>query len=398
MPELLVLRERVTARPAPKGFALWQLGFRPFYLLASAFAAVSIAVWALQYAGWLRAAYLQGPLWHAHEMLFGFTLAVVTGFLFTAVRNWTQRPTPTGMTLAAFAALWLAGRVLMLTPYYVPAMIADVAFPLAVAVAIAVPLVTSGNRRNYFFIALLVAIALADLAFHLSQLREVRVAPDRAIHTGLDVVLFIVTVMGGRVIPMFTNNGVPGCNATRHPATERLVLGTTLAVLVLDALAVSGPVLAFVVLACAFAQAARLALWQPWRTLRVPLVWILHAAYAWIPVHLGLRLLADVDVVPGVLATHALTVGVLGAITLGMMVRTARGHTGRPLRADRAETAAFLMIVVAAVLRVFGALIVPSAYVETVVASAVAWSLAFAIYAVRYAPILVRPRVDGKPG
>lgn len=398
MPELLVLRERVTARPAPKGFALWQLGFRPFYLLASAFAAVSIAVWALQYAGWLRAAYLQGPLWHAHEMLFGFTLAVVTGFLFTAVRNWTQRPTPTGMTLAAFAALWLAGRVLMLTPYYVPAMIADVAFPLAVAVAIAVPLVTSGNRRNYFFIALLVAIALADLAFHLSQLREVRVAPDRAIHTGLDVVLFIVTVMGGRVIPMFTNNGVPGCNATRHPATERLVLGTTLAVLVLDALAVSGPVLAFVVLACAFAQAARLALWQPWRTLRVPLVWILHAAYAWIPVHLGLRLLADVDVVPGVLATHALTVGVLGAITLGMMVRTARGHTGRPLRADRAETAAFLMIVVAAVHRVFGALIVPSAYVETVVASAVAWSLAFAIYAVRYAPILVRPRVDGKPG
>src|SRR5689334_7733297 len=142
MPELLVLRERVTARPAPKGFALWQLGFRPFYLLGSAFAAVSIAVWALQYAGWLRAAYLQGPPWHAHEMLFGFTLAVITGFLFTAVRNWTQQPTPTGITLAAFALLWLAGRVLVLTPYQVPAMIANVAFPLPVAAAIAVPLVT----------------------------------------------------------------------------------------------------------------------------------------------------------------------------------------------------------------------------------------------------------------
>ena len=398
MPELLVLRERVTARPAPKGFALWQLGFRPFYLLASVFAAVSIALWALQYAGWLRAAYLQGPLWHAHEMLFGFTLAVVTGFLFPAVRNWTQQPTPTGVTLAAFAVLWLAGRVLVLTPYHVPATIVNVAFPLAVAAAIAVPLVKAGNRRNYFFIALLVAVACADLAFHLSQLREVRVAPDRAIHTGLDVVLFIVTVMGGRVIPMFTNNGVPGCNATRNPAIERIVLGTTLAVLALDALAVRGPIVELVLLACAFAHAARLALWQPWRTLRVPLVWILHAAYAWIPVHLALRVLADVDVVPGVLATHALTVGVLGAITLGMMVRTARGHTGRPLRADRAETAAFVLIVVAAALRVFAALIVPSAYVETVVASAVAWSLAFAIYAVRYAPILVRPRIDGKPG
>jgi uncharacterized protein involved in response to NO len=395
---LLVLRERLAARPAPKGFALWQLGLRPFYLLAAIFAAGSIAVWAMQYAGWLRAAYLQGPLWHAHEMLFGFTLAVVTGFLFTAVRNWTQRPTPTGITLAAIVALWLAARVLVLTPYHVPAMIANVAFPLVVAGAIAVPLAASGNRRNYFFVALLIAVACADLAFHLAQSGRVSLPPDRAIHAGLDVVLFLVTVMGGRVIPMFTNNGVPGCNATRHPAIERIVLGTTLAVLALDAAAVQGAIVDFVVLACAFAHATRLALWQPWRTLRVPLVWILHAAYAWIPVHLLLRVLADVGVVPGVLATHALTVGVLGAITLGMMVRTARGHTGRPLRADRAETAAFVLIVLAAVLRVFGALIVPSAYVETVVASAAAWCLAFAIYVVRYAPILVRPRVDGKPG
>jgi uncharacterized protein involved in response to NO len=258
--------------------------------------------------------------------------------------------------------------------------------------------VKARNRRNYFFIALLGAVACADLAFHLAQAGRISLAPNRAIHAGLDVVLLIVTVMGGRVIPMFTNNGVPGCNATRNTATERLVLGTTLAVLALDALAVRGPVLEFVVLACAFAQAARFALWQPWRTLRLPLVWILHAAYAWIPVHLALRVLADVDVVPGVLATHALTVGVLGAITLGMIVRTARGHTGRPLRADRAETAAFFLIVAAALVRVFGAFIVPSAYVGSVLASAVLWSLAFGIYAVRYAPILARPRVDGQPG
>lgn len=388
----------ITAGRVPKGFALWQLGFRPFYLLASILATASIALWAVQYAGWLHATYLRGPLWHAHEMLFGFTLAVVAGFLFTAVRNWTQQPTPTGLRLASLVALWLAGRALVLTPYATVAIVVDVAFPLAVATAIAVPLVRAGNRRNYVFIALLVAIAIADLAFHLSLRNPSSLSADRGIRAGLDLFLFIVTVMGGRVIPMFTNNGVPGCNATRHPATERAVLGTTLAVLALDALAIEGSVLEFVLLACAFAHFARFVLWQPWRTLRTPLVWILHAAYAWLPMHLALRVLASLDVVPDVLATHALTVGTLGAITLGMMVRTARGHTGRPLRADRVETMSFLLIVAAALVRVFGPLVAPSAYVETVLVSAVAWSLAFGLYAVRYATILTRPRVDGKPG
>ena len=391
-------RRRIAAGRVPEGFALWQLGFRPFYLLASVFATASIAIWTVQYEGWPGVTYLRGPLWHAHEMLFGFTLAVVAGFLFTAVRNWTQQPTPTGLRLAALVALWFAGRALVLTPYATVAIVVDVAFPLAVATAIAVPLVRAGNRRNYVFVALLVAIAIADLAFHMSLRHPSSWAAERGIRAGLDIFLFIVTVMGGRVIPMFTNNGVPGCNATRHPSTEPAVLGTTLAVLALDALAIEGPALEFVLLACTFAHLARFVLWQPWRTLRTPLVWILHVAYAWIPVHLALRVLAALDVVPDVLATHALTVGTLGAITLGMMVRTARGHTGRPLRADGVETASFLLIVVSALVRVFGPLVAPSAYVGTVLVSAVAWSLAFGLYAVRYATILTRPRVDGKPG
>lgn len=118
------------------GLALWRLGFRPFYLLASVFAAASIALWGAQYAGWLTTPYLNGPVWHAHEMLFGFTLAVMTGFLFTAVRNWTQLPTPTGAGLAALAVLWLAGRLLVLTPYGIAAAVVTTAFPLAVAMAI----------------------------------------------------------------------------------------------------------------------------------------------------------------------------------------------------------------------------------------------------------------------
>src|SRR3982751_1595899 len=140
---------------SPPRFALWELGFRPFYLLASMFAALSIPLWALQFSGILGHAYLAGPVWHAHEMLFGFTLAVIVGFLFTAGRNWTNQPTPTGPTLAALAALWVAGRVLVLTPWAFAAAAANVAFPLAAAVALAIPFVKAGNRRNYFFVGLL---------------------------------------------------------------------------------------------------------------------------------------------------------------------------------------------------------------------------------------------------
>ena len=148
-----------------------QLGFRPFYLLASIFAALSIGLWALQFSGMLGSPYLPGPLWHAHEMLFGFTLAVIVGFLFTAGRNWSNRPTPTGAKLAALALLWVAGRVLVLTPFGWAAALVNAAFPLAAAIALAVPFIASGNRRNYFFVGLLLLMSLATLAVHLEQPR-----------------------------------------------------------------------------------------------------------------------------------------------------------------------------------------------------------------------------------
>src|SRR5437867_5121856 len=154
MKSLSSIEER-PGRLERRRFALLELGFRPFYLLASAFAALSIPLWALQYSGILGHAYLAGPLWHAHEMLFGFTLAVIVGFLFTAGRNWTNQPTPTGWKLAALAALWMAGRVLVLTPYAVAAAVLNVAFPLAAAVALAIPFLKARNKRNYFFVGLL---------------------------------------------------------------------------------------------------------------------------------------------------------------------------------------------------------------------------------------------------
>jgi uncharacterized protein involved in response to NO len=385
-------------RPAPQGFALFALGFRPFYLLASVFGALSVPLWALQFSGVLSQPYLAGPLWHAHEMVFGFTLAVIVSFLFTAGRNWSNRPTPTGWKLAALAALWLAGRVLVMTPFGVAAALVNIAFPLAAAVALAVPFVQSGIRRNYFFIGLLLLLAVAAGFVHLSLLRADSVLPALGIRMALDVVLFILAVMGGRVIPMFTNNGVPGARASRQPLVEKAALGLVLVLIAVDALGFSGPLPALLAGAACIAHAVRWALWQPWRTRRVPVVWVLHLAYLWLPVHLALRALAEYGWVTSSAATHALTVGAAGGLIIGMMTRTARGHTARPLRADGFDTACYTLVALAAAVRVAVPLLAPAQTIGAVLVSAVLWSGAFGLYAVRYWPALSQPRLDGKPG
>ena len=379
-------------------FALWNLGFRPFYLGASIFASLSILLWIAEYAGLLPGGYLRDPVWHAHEMLFGYTIAVIVGFLFTAGRNWTGQPTPSGALLAGYFLLWIAGRIIVLTPYPVAAAVINAAFPVAAAIGLAVPLARSANRRNYFFVALLVLLGALTLAIHLARIGLV-VLPQRAsLQVGLDVVLFVIAVMGGRVIPMFTNNGVPGVRATRRPLVEKAALGGVLALVAADLLGLDARIVGALAFAVALAHAIRLALWQPWRTTHVPIVWVLHAAYAWIVVYLLLRALAAYGFVAAPLATHALTIGAIGGMTIGMMTRTARGHSGRPLKADGSEVLCFALVQIAALLRVGGGIALPDHYLASVVLSGLCWSAGFALYAIRYWPILTRPRLDGKPG
>lgn len=389
-------------RPAPPatatGFALFDLGFRPFYLLAGIFSASSVLLWVAQFSGWLPGAYLKGSVWHGHELLFGYTMAVIAGFLLTAVRVWTGRPTPTGAPLMALAALWVLGRVLVLTPLDTAAAAVNAAFPVALAVAIGIPLVRARNVRNYFFIALLVLIGGLSLVLHLALQGTFEVPPRLGLALGLDVVMFIMAVMGGRVIPMFTNNGVPGAGATRHPVVEKLALGSVLLLFAADLLRLEPSAVAAIALLAGIAHGVRLYLWRPWRTRATPLVWILHAAYAWIVAHLVLRALAGMGWIAGSFATHALTVGAIGGLTLGMMTRTSRGHTARPLVADGYELTCFLLIQVAAAVRVFGGIFQPGLYMASVQLSGLLWAAAFALFAIRYWPVLVRPRLDGKPG
>jgi uncharacterized protein involved in response to NO len=383
--------------PAGPEFALWTLGFRPFYLLASIFGALSVGLWSLQYAGWLGRPYLQGSLWHAHEMLFGFALAVIVGFLFTAGRNWTGKATPSGLPLAALALLWVAGRVLVLTPYGWAAAVANTAFPLLSAIALAVPFIAAGNRRNYFFIALLLLMSVAVLGIHLDQLDVFDIPEWIGIQVALDVLLFIMAVMAGRVVPMFTNNALPQAKAARQPLVEKAALGSILLLLAADVVQLHGALLIGLTLAATVIHLWRLALWRPWKTGRAPLVWVLHLAYAWIPGHLALRAAAEMQWFSSSASVHALTVGAAGGLIIGMMTRTARGHTGRPLVADRWDVACYVLVGMAAAVRVLVPLAAPVFSIPAVVASALLWSAGFGLYAIRYWPVLTRARVDGQP-
>ena len=382
----------------PQRFALWELGFRPFYLAGSAFAAVSILLWMLQLGGALPAAYLAGPLWHAHEMQFGFALAIIVGFLFTAGRNWTNQPTPTGRSLAALVLLWLAARVLVLTPLGWLAAIANVAFPLAAAACLAKAFIKARNRRNYFFVGLLILMGAASGFVHVAQLGLVAAPAWAGLQLGLDVVLFIVAVMAGRVIPMFTNNGVRAAGAMRHAMVEKAALGSMLALMAADLVGLNGPWLVVVAAVACGAHAARCALWRPWRTTSVPLVWVLHLAYCWVPIHLGLRALAGLGLVAASAATHALTVGAIGGLIIGMITRTARGHTARPLQADRIDVMCYGLVLLAGLVRVAMPLLWPAASLSALQASALLWSAGFGLYALRYWPVLTKARLDGKPG
>ncbi|HJY78138.1 MAG TPA: NnrS family protein [Burkholderiales bacterium] len=369
-------------RAQSPGFALFALGFRPFYLLAGLYAALAVPLWGLQYAGWLGGA---NPLWHAHEMLFGYAFAVIAGFLLTAVRAWTSRPTPSRAPLAALALIWIAARVSALYSLQASSLL-DALFALGIAWGIGRPIFASRNRNGYFVVFVL-ALGAASIAF--------QAYPRVALAAGLDVVLLVVAIMGGRVIPAFTNNAVPGAGARRNRWLEHGSLGSVILLLLLDLLQLPAWPVA---LAAAVLHAARVAMWAPLATRGRPILWILHLSYAWVAVHLLMRGLAGLDLVPAALATHALTVGVIGGLTLGMMTRTARGHTARPLKVGVGEVACYGLVQASAVVRVALPLFAPGAYVAWIGLSAALWCAAFSIFVAVYWPILSRPRLDGQPG
>lgn len=385
-----------SSRPA---LALSAKGFRVFFMLAAAFAAAIVPLWLLILRGVVPArAYVDPITWHAHELIFGFVVAVLAGFLLTAISNWTQRETLVGAPLLGLSGLWLSGRIAMMFGHALPrelTAVIDLAFLPALMFVLARPLFASNNRRNWVMLVLLAALFAANVVVHLEALGRIAAGSGRrACMVALDVVLLFIAIIAGRVFPMFTRN------ATRVSTIRSIawldlasIIGMAL-LAVLDALAAQPATLALVAGVTAALSAARAWHWGAQHSLRQPLLWILHAGYAWLVIGLGLRAAA----VPGVLATHALTVGAIGSLTLGMMARVALGHTGRPLVLPTAMAWAFVAMSGAACVRVFGPWLFPAWYFAALVVSAALWTLAFSIFVVVYAPILAAPRVDGKAG
>jgi uncharacterized protein involved in response to NO len=386
--------------PAPQplpGWPLLRLGFRPFYLAAAAYAALAVPLWVAVMLGAVALPPSVAPLlWHAHEMLFGFAAAVIVGFLLTAGRAWTGLATPRGPVLGGLALLWLAARLAALAAPYPLYAALDVALLPLVATLLACVLLRAGNRRNLPLVAMLLLLALANALFHGAVLGLVDLPPLRLLHAGLALVVMIECVMAGRVIPAFTMSATPGLKlrSPRHlPAATLAATALALAGWVLLPAGAPG--------AAALGTAAALhlwllATWQPAVTRRRPILWILHAAYAWLPAGLALLALAALGLVAPSLGVHALAVGATGGLVIGMITRTARGHTGRPLQVSRPEIAAYSLVLAAAALRTLLPLVAPPALAW--VAAAAAWSTAFLLYLWVFSPWLVRSRLDGRDG
>ena len=380
--------------------SLLSLGFRPFYALAAVFAVVALVVWLRAVTGLSgTGVVLNSVIWHSHEMLFGFAAAVIAGFLFTAVRNWTGLPTPSGALLAALAVLWCAARVLLVTGPGLLAAAIDVAFLPAVAAAIAVPIIRSRNQRNYKVLLILAALATLNGVFHLANLSYLPASWLRAsLFASIDVLVILLAVVAGRVIPAFTKNAVPESSPRNEYWVEWVSFASLLLVALVSLLLASRVpplLLAVLLIVTAAAHATRLGLWDPVKTLHNPLLWMMPVAYSWIPFALLLRALAVVQVVPPGAYIHAVTIGAISSFMLAMMMRSSLGHTGRPLVASRSDMAAFLLLQCAAIMRVVASIAAGPSWRAWVIAASLIWIIAFLVFALRYLPMLVRPRLTG---
>lgn len=384
------------------GFALWQLGFRPFFLLAGLAAVILMAHWLLIYLGYMDTPYFANPaLWHSHELLFGYTTAVIAGFLLTAVQNWTGLKTLTGLPLMLLALLWLAGRLAIASGGMLPAMsvlIVDVAFLPVLALAVAIPLLRARQYPNLLvFISLLTLMTLANLLIHLEH-SVIGPLSGSGIQLMYFLVMLLIAIMAGRVVPFFTERGVGGTGLKLSPWLERLAIASLIVYALAELLLPNSATGMWLAGLAFMVNALRWLSWQDRRLWRIPMLWVLHLAYAWLVLSLLFSVLAHLAWIPAIVEIHAFTVGTLGMITLGMMCRVSLGHSGRPIEASKLTTLAFVCLLLAALVRVVGGLFAGSGYSDSIVVSAILWLVAFGLFVIEYMPILIKSRIDGRPG
>jgi uncharacterized protein involved in response to NO len=387
------------------GPAVLTYGFRPFFLGAAVWAALAMALWVPMLSGLLILPTAFDPVsWHAHEFLFGYLGAVVAGFLLTAVPNWTGRLPIVGWPLGALAALWVAGRVAVATSAALPPAVVgaiDLAFPLALAAAIGREIVAGRNWRNLIVLGMLAVFALGNGLFHWEAARGAYAAQGYGLRLGLGAGLMMIAVIGGRIVPSFTRNWLVRRGPGRLPVPpmqgfDRIALLALLAAIVLWLAMPFSLVTGAALLVAGVLHLVRLARWAGHRTLAEPLVAVLHAGYAFLP--LGALAVGAEIIAPGRLgaaaAQHLWMGGAVGLMTLAVMTRATLGHTGQSLAAGPGTVAIYAALVASVLARV-AAGVWPGEAGSLHAASGLLWIGAFGGFAVNYGRLLLRPAARG---
>ncbi len=374
------------------------LGFRPFFVLAIWFAILLMLVTSGGFlTGIWHYNYFDLPLWHAHEMIFGFSVAVIAGFLLTAVRNWTAVPTPTEGPLAVLVLVWLLPRLLsaVAIPPLLYALV-DFSFLPILATVLFNCIRKAGQPHHYMIPVLLLLLACTNFGIHLDQLEVVEGIRSQMLHLAVLTLLAIIVVVGGKVFPFF----IASATAERREANrvvERLALVSIFGFAMVNLL-MSPLFVAVAAIAVAVLHALRLYGWYTHKIWDLPMLWVLWLGYGWLIIGFLLYAALSLFDLPLAEAIHAWTIGAVGMFTVGMMARVSLGHTGRVVAAIKWMPTAFVLLLVSAVARVVLPILNPDWLDVSIVLAASAWIMAFAITAFRYSGLLVRPRVDGKEG
>lgn len=383
-------------------YPLFALGFRAFFMLAGLAALILIVFWNALFNGTLTSEhYFPNNYWHAHEMLLGYTVAVIAGFLLTAVKNWTGKSTVTGDHLAGLCLLWLYGRIL---PFYSGMLpdtliaLVDFSFLPALAYHVSKPLLAVKQYRNIFFIGLLLILTIGNGLIHAEMLGLQKNTAATGIQLVIATIIILILIIAGRVFPFFTERGIPGTLVIKNPLVDKLSIASAVLVFALQLSGISGSLLALAASIAVIINSIRLVGWYVPRIRYVPLLWVLYVGYSWVILGFILTALSAYTVVLPSLALHAFTLGGIGVLTLGMMARVSLGHTGRPLKASNAIAIAFVLINIAALFRVVLPMALPDWYETLIYTSTLSWLAAFSLFVFVYGPILSQARIDGQDG
>lgn len=389
---------------ADKELPLLRLGFRPFFLLAGISAVISVLYWLYVLNGGTAGSAYAAVNWHAHEMLFGYTVAVIAGFLLTAEKNWTSVQTLHGWRLGALALLWFGGRLApwLTLPGWLIALI-DLSFLPVLALVLLRPLLKTSQYQHLIFVVIVIVLFVANLLFHLGHLAPAWQTTAVGIRLAWLSILFLIAVMGGRVIPFFIERGtgMPG-KVSQSRVIEFAGFISLLGWMVTALISPGHILVAWLAGIAGVFQLLRCWGWHLAALWRVPMLWILYLGYAWIPIGLFLyayAVVAGIGISP---ALHAFTAGTIGMLTLGMMARVSLGHSGRTITASALVITAFVLVTLGSLLRVFGPLLVLDLinirYLTAVTAAGLLWALGFLLFVIAYAPVLTQARIDGRPG